>query len=93
MKAASRAESRMDGVRIEFGWLRCGDLATAPVSRRTAPVAACWTRVFVIETERSALPPYVRLAPALERWVVVAGFMREGRFTKQTFPPVFTLTW
>lgn len=35
--------------RIEFGLLYCGDLATAPVSHRTALVAVCRARVFVIQ--------------------------------------------
>lgn len=35
-------------VRIEFGLLYCGDLATAPVSHRTALVAVRRARVFVI---------------------------------------------
>lgn len=44
------SQSRIDEVRIEFGFLHCGDLATAAVSRRTTLVAACRARVFVIET-------------------------------------------
>lgn len=57
------SQSRIDEVRIEFGFLHCGDLATAPVSRRTTLVAACRARVFVIEAVWVGATA-VRAAPA-----------------------------
>lgn len=46
------------------------------------PVGPLWLlragRVcLLLKRSGSALPPYVQLAPVFERWVVVAGFMRE----------------
>lgn len=45
MEPASRVKGE---VRIEFGLRYRGDLATAPVSHRTALVAVCRARVLVI---------------------------------------------